>query len=271
MGTLIDTELALVEKATYEKYMGFVREAYGLGKDFHSAQVRYMMTFAHLARERGQSRNFLFIGGLGILGNLVNRLGEDAILKWRGTKDLDLVLSNKSCSPLVSTIFDLVDVHGPSLSIPNKLSTRGCSVDGEGYSLPTTTVDTYIPKGSSDDGVIVQGKVLTEASFERAIISDFFGIPIPFCDPVDLLEMKLGITTSTQDPRRRDCADVLHLVSLSQRMGYTPESIRQFLSPLKRESLRRVLALASDSSTGFSHDLIYPPCSQPYKKELTRL
>lgn len=214
MTKLDDMECQLIENGTYPAYNRMFS-----GEDKFDP-VRYAMALGHSAQTSLASDQIMFIGGLGVLGNIVDMCGEEAIPHWRGTHDIDLVVRRKDYLPVVQSVFDDLDMSGKSLSVPNKYTIRGKSRDGERRVLNSIAVDAYTPNGSHKGGVVLEGKLISESDWAQITTTSFFGIPINVLNPLELMRMKLEVCCErTGNPRRQDQEDILDLYAVCRRKG----------------------------------------------------
>jgi len=220
MAKLEDMEYALVEKGTYPDYCRM------FSGDSRFDPVRYAMALGHNAQTHIASDQIMFIGGMGVLGNIVNIYGEEAIPNWRGTHDIDLIVRRKDYLPIIQSVFDDLDMGGKSLSVPNKYTLRGKSRDGERNFLNSISIDAYVPNGSHDGGVVLDGKIVNESDWNEAVSTTLFGVPINVLNPIELMRMKLEICCEkTKNPRKQDQEDVLDLYDICRHNGFTPKMI----------------------------------------------
>ncbi len=220
---------------------GFYEPYSTLRSDCRNDSVRYAMAIANCAKENEGQKMIAFLGGIGVLGNLVNHLGEEVIPKWRGTHDVDMLLKDRRYEGCIATIFDSVDTHGPSLSIPNKMTIRGSCYDLDDASLTPMTVDVYHPKGHPKKGIYLSGQLIDEKAWDRTIDVGFFGIPMKILNPLDLLNLKLKIIcASSSVPREKDIEDIYHLYASAEKLGYSPETVLSGLDKKSLETLTRI-------------------------------
>jgi hypothetical protein len=227
-------EWDVLSKGHYENYNE-------LRSNCKNDSVRYAMAIAHCAKENDGENMIAFLGGIGVLGNLVNFLGEGVIPKWRGTHDVDMLLKDRRYEGCIANVFDCVDTHAPSLSIPDKMTIRGSCYDLDDSSLTPMAVDVYHPKGHPKEGIYLSGQVIDEKAWDRALNVNFFSIPMKVLNPLDLLGLKLKvICANSKIPRAKDIEDIYHLYATAQRLGYSPERIVSELDKKSLETLARI-------------------------------
>lgn len=243
----MSTEVNLVGNATYGLYRDLAKASTEVGKQDQFDQVRYAMAMSYHAGEEEQADNLMFIGGLGVLGNMVSKLGVNMIPKWRGTRDIDVALKDRASIHLVSNSFDNLDVIGKSLSIPNKMTVRGYSADADDQQLRAATVDAYVPGGKPSQGVFINGLTLMPEHWDSSRRADFFGINLNCLDPLTLLRMKLDVKTlSKQQPRRQDLEDIAHLFGILELEESSKNDFEASLGPRRMSKLRDALESVKD-------------------------
>lgn len=267
MGSLNDMEMNLYEsnEGGYHLYDSQRQASLDDGDGEAFNQVRYAMAISHNASSQDQDRAVMYIGGLGVLGNLVSQLGTSVIPRWRGTRDIDLVLQRRDHSYLVDSSFDIQDVAShQSLSIKNKLTSRGASRDSENQRLPATSVDIYYP--NQPFGEVPIQDISYDRGWDHAVTADFFGVPLICAPPQLLLRSKLEVDCETHHmPRKQDAEDVLNLVALAEMTNVTPGDLVGSLSGKHQTMLRKVVGLAPngrDVSPQAGNPVIMP--SQKY-------
>lgn len=242
MGNLIDTEIRLELNGTYSAYRELVRSAAAKGLPTQFDQVRYAMAMADYAKQIGQSKQVMFLGGMAVLGNLVNHLGDNAIGNWRGTHDLDLALKGQESMHLVLSVFDNLDIYARSLSIPDKMTVRGYSVDAEGNPLTSTTIDVYVPNGRPGNQINFNGLKLGKNAWESLVEASFFGIPLYSVNPETLLSMKLDVDLVGGRIRKKDLEDIIHLSAIMEKRGVSPSQLKTLITESRFAKLKEILS-----------------------------
>lgn len=246
MTKLLGAEVSMVGHGTYGKYREIARAVVDLGKTDQFDQIRYGLAMSHYATEEEQSDKLLFIGGLGVLGNIVGKLGVGSIPKWRGTRDIDVVLRDKPNIHLVENSFDVLDISAKSSSIPNKMTIRGYSTDADSQQLRAATVDAYVPRGKPSQGVYINGLTLLSPHWESSRRANFFGINMNCLDPMTLLGMKLDVDTSLKQPRRQDLEDIAHLFGILESEETSKKDFKFLLGEKRMSRLKHVLDVVDD-------------------------
>lgn len=199
----------------------------------------------------------------GVLGNLLTYAGDDALLKSREIKDLDIAVRTHGSQHLIRSSFDQLEVDQKSLSIPNKLIFRGGSFDGNCNWLSQASADVYLPEGQS--GVFINGVEIIDCHWENPVQVNLFGVPVNFHNPHNLLEMKLGILPDNGAPRKKDLGDIFNLIGVCQKRGCDPLWLREFMPNSKRKRLNEVLGMHNDFAE--SNQLLLDS-SDSYREEL---
>src|SRR3989344_2830645 len=88
-------ELEMYNKGEIERYSSFIDRAVKFSKEQMFSNVRYMTALGYSFNESKSRDKYMFVGGLGVLGNLVDCLGEDSILSFRNYHDIDMVVRSK--------------------------------------------------------------------------------------------------------------------------------------------------------------------------------
>ncbi|MDO8563530.1 MAG: hypothetical protein Q7R87_00815 [Nanoarchaeota archaeon] len=267
MTKLLGAEVGMVGHGTYVKYMELARAATELGKQDQIDQLRYSLAMSHYATEEGQGDNLMFIGGLGVLGNIVGKLGVSSISKWRGTRDIDVALRDKASIHLVENSFDVLDVSSKSLSIPNKMTIRGYSTDADNHQLRAATVDAYVPGGKPSQGIYINGLTLLPIHWAESRRADFFGINMNCLDPMTLLGMKLDVDTSLKQPRKQDLEDIAHLFGILESEDTSKKDFRLLLGEKRMSRLKAVLGVVDNYN--MNRTLLIKPSNKYRSKILT--
>ncbi len=141
-----EMEYSILGNGQYDEYLK-------MSSDPKNDALRYMMAISYSANENSANDKIAFLGGAGVVGNLVGLLGEMVIPQWRGTHDLDVLLRERCYESAIKNVFDDVDTYSPSLSIKNKFTLRGKSADSENHHLNSMAVDIYHPNGNPKGGI----------------------------------------------------------------------------------------------------------------------
>jgi hypothetical protein len=152
-------------------YLELVEQSYKDRTQDSFKQVRYMIALANNAFDHGCPNELIFTGGLGVLGHIVKSIGVSSIPRWRGTRDIDLILRDRQMAYLIDMGFDTIDFAERSTSIPNKLTIRGDACDQNGERLGSTVVDAFYPNG--DRNVVIEGRKISQRDLERKVVCDF--------------------------------------------------------------------------------------------------
>lgn len=248
MAKLEDMEIGLSIAETYDDYKSNVDRFAKQSRQDHFDQVRYAMNIAHNAAANDAQDKVMFVGGIGVLGNLVKYCGTRIISQWRGTRDLDLMLYSPQYKHVISSSFDVVDYEGKSNSIKDKLCFRGYSNDAEFVRLGAAAVDAYTPsKSDPREGMkIGQAKIAEDWKEER--YANFFGIPVKVLNPMTLLRTKLSVENSKGLPRSQDLDDIVNLLGLLECEGKEPADIFDSLGGKRTDYLMKSLSAVYDTN-----------------------
>ena len=259
MPRLEEMELAVSVGNRARDYESSVEKFNRMEKLPYFDQVRYAMGIAYNAEEAGAGKEVMFIGGIGVLGNLVYNLGTDIIPRWRGTKDVDLSLKRRDLTFVTDDVFDYLEESSfRSLSVKNKLNTRGHSHDLNGVDLIEASIDCYCPD-NGEDSFFIQNTLVSPETWDCLVESDFFGIPLRAAPISLLLDLKVGISCSqTSRPRDRDCEDILNLLGLAEIRDILPGELKFYLNYNKIDCLKRIVEYSSTRSSEFKHLLVEP-------------
>jgi hypothetical protein len=229
MGKFEDFEMYLLSEGDFDRYDAAIDSSVSSGRQHSFDQLRYAMAAGHSLMDAGLEDGMMFVGGLGVLGNLVNHYGLSVIDKWRGTSDIDLVLRNRSYNSLIENIVDSLDFSGKSNSIPNKKSIKGYSSSYEGVPLESTVIDVYIPS-RFNNSINIEEIGINSETWDKKKKVDFYGIPLNFLDPLTLLNMKLVAAGSSSSPRDQDVQDIFSLLSVMEGEGISGRKLKNSLS-----------------------------------------
>ena len=209
-----EMELNLTERGTSGDY----RE--NMESVNNSSPIKYMMALSETAREQGLCEDLVFIGGLGILGNVVGVYGVDAIPKFRDIHDVDVILNRADCCGGLGNVFDNPTFQR-SQSIRNKYTIKGSSRDYSGETH-NEEIDLYVPG---------RDNAFTDY-FGRKVTVDFFGVPVNVLHPLDALRRKLSISCMNgNEPRLKDREDIYNLLAVLEKQGHKPVEVRREIFP----------------------------------------
>ncbi len=267
MPKLEEMELAVEVGERAREYEGSIESFRRMERLTNFDQVRYAMGIAYNAQEAGFGRDAMFIGGIGVLGNLVYTLGTDVISRWRGTKDIDVVLRRRDSTFVTDDVFDYLEEGSfRSLSVKNKLNSRGHSHDLNGRDLVETSVDCFCPKGG-EDSFFIQDTLVTPETWDCLVESDFFGIPLRSAPIPLLLDLKVGVSClQTSQPRDRDCEDIMNLLGLAEMRDILPGELKFYLNYDKMAGLKRIVECGSERRSEYKHLIVEP--SEAYRRYL---
>ncbi len=273
--SIANLELKLSDNEdNHSLYRGIYSASMSGGKESLFNHIRYMLALANDFNEVGGHDSYMFMGGLGVLGNMIDYMGEQRIPYWREIHDLDVVLKSRDYGFIAFNFFDFLDVGGKSISIVNKWSYKGSSYDFDGSPLDETHLDVYIPEGDPRKGVLVDRIMIGEREWERRKTSLFFGIPVSVLDPLTLLRMKLNITSNKKNRRSiKDCQDTVNLLRVLELDGYNPCLLRAELSDFYIDKIRNIFGEGTNSYCSveeLNDDLFLLKPSEDYLEEIIK-
>ena len=213
----------------------------------------------------------MFIGGIGVLGNVLRHSDDSSVGTFREIHDLDVVLRSRPYGYIADAFFDSLDTKKSSLSIPGKLVFQGFCFDINGEQIPETWMDLYVPNGNSRRGATVNGVNFDYYQWESRKTANLFGIPFNVANPLTLLYLKLDITTGKKSLRRiKDCQDIVNLMGVLERDSCPPVEVYNGLTVPQRSKLKEVFSencqLCEGCGIRDCRQLIKP--SESYIKEI---
>jgi hypothetical protein len=247
MAHLDETEFFISEKGNYKDYLAML----GKSDPATTEALRYSLGISQNANLESAKNKIMFVGGMGVLGNLISNKGEGVIPYWRGTHDIDLLVEDKSYLHLISNSFEDLDSFNKSLSISNKYTIRGKSKDYENKELSSMVVDAYTPHDSPLKGVFFGKSLVGQEVWERSKNVNIYGIDVNVMGTLDLLKSKLDISTTNGLPRKKDFQDIYHLVGLVSEEGHNPKQASQFIGDFNKKRLENILEQAKKDSSFF--------------------
>jgi len=203
--------------------------------------IRYMMAIAHNSEENGAANKIMFMGGLAILAHLVSAKGEDVIPKWRGSKDLDVLLKDMNYYHIIKYSLDQVEADYDSPIARNKKTLVGSSIDSENRKLHKAGLDVFYPEGKPSDGIAIEEECIGDHEWSKRKRSDFFGIPVYHLGIMPLLRLKLNVLADRNPPRAQDVQDLCHLMGLAELQNYLHADVIAEITPQHREHLAKLL------------------------------
>ena len=89
-----------------QEYNNFVSGANESKNEMTINNVRYSMALAESHNQLKAGDQYMFVGGMGVLGNIVRHLGEYSALKWRSSHDIDIICRDRRYEFLYNDFFD---------------------------------------------------------------------------------------------------------------------------------------------------------------------
>ena len=87
-------EWQLNDTNRFEEYKLFLSGAVESSNERTINNVRYSMALADSHNQINAGDQYMFIGGIGVLGNIVRHLGEYSAVNWRDSHDMDILCRN---------------------------------------------------------------------------------------------------------------------------------------------------------------------------------
>lgn len=209
-----EMELSLTERGTYGVYRNTMDAVP------NSSPIKYMLAISETAREQGIGNDLIFIGGLGILGNLVGQYGVESIPLMREMHDVDAMLNRADCCGGIASVFETQTTQR-SNSIRNKYTIKGSGRDFSGETH-RAEVDLYVP---------ARPEAYADY-FGRHKTHDIFGVPVNVLHPLDALRRKLSVSCMNgHEPREQDRFDIYNLLAVLEKEGYKAKDLRLEVFP----------------------------------------
>jgi hypothetical protein len=235
-------EWQLNDTNRFEEYKLFLSGAVESSNERTINNVRYSMALADSHNQINAGDQYMFIGGMGVLGNIVRHLGEYSAVNWRDSHDVDILCRNRVYSFLYDNFFDRTEVASKSLSFGNKLCYRGSSKDIEEKFLDETNMDVYVPGPNCGMDIIVNKTIFKNEDWRNSKLVDYFGIKMSVANPITLLEMKLDVDENVNPLRRsKDLSDIVALLGVIERDGIEPEDMVGKLNEAQFRSIEDIL------------------------------
>jgi hypothetical protein len=235
-------EWQLKETEKFEEYELFLSGAVESSNERTINNVRYSMALADSHNQINAGDQYMFIGGMGVLGNIVRHLGEYPAINWRDSHDMDVLCRNRQYHFLYQNFFDITEVASKSLNFPNKFCYRGSSKNIEGKILDETNIDLYVPGPNNGRDIIVNETNFKNEDWENSKLVDYFGIKMRVVDPITLLEMKLDVDENVNPLRRlKDLSDIVALLGVIEKDGIGPEDMIDELNKSQFRSVGNIL------------------------------
>ena len=264
-------EWQLNDTNRFEEYKLFLNGAVESSNERTINNVRYSMALADSHNQINAGDQYMFIGGIGVLGNIVRHLGEYSAVNWRDSHDMDILCRNRQYSFLYDNFFDNTEVASKSLSFGNKLCYRGSSKDIEEKFLDETNMDVYVTGPYSGMDIIVNETVFNDRHWKNSKLVDYFGIKMRVVDPITLIGMKLDVDENVNPVRRsKDLSDIIALLGVIERDGIRSEDMIAKLNESQFRSIGNILDEYPECSMNGKKGYILMP-SLEYVQEIIKL
>tara|TARA_B100002003_G_scaffold172714_1_gene160656 strand:- start:5 stop:847 length:843 start_codon:yes stop_codon:yes gene_type:complete len=264
-------EWQLNDTNRFEEYKLFLSGAVESSNERTINNVRYSMALADSHNQINAGNQYMFIGGMGVLGNIVRHLGEYSAVNWRDSHDMDILCRNRQYSFLYGNFFDRTEVASKSLSFGNKLCYRGSSKDIEEKFLDETNMDIYVPGPKRGMDIIVNKTIFNDRHWKNSKLVDYFGIKMRIADPITLIGMKLDVDENVNPVRRsKDLSDIIALLGVIERDGIRSEDIKIKLNESQFRNIGNILHEYPEHNMNGKKGYILMP-SLEYAQEIIKL
>lgn len=226
------------------------------------------------------SDSMMHIGGIGVLGHMVDVKGEGVLFGWRGTHDIDIVLIDKSAySVLAPYIKDSVMSNSLGDKISATLGDSGidCLVSQVTGDTESTSckADVYLPRQVHTE-IGIGGYKFTREEIAKARKVNIMGADITIPDLYTIFKMKLGVGTERDNlPEEKHMIDIFNLVGVAEAYGHSEADVFAGLETADlRERLIAVinyLTAESGFHTGGIRTILSTAITAPSDKYVGRL
>ena len=169
--------------------------------------LKYSLATSAILEQQGMLESYFHIGGGATLLHIANTIGIENISSWRGTHDMDIVVTKYGVRGALKSFFSEYEEYNSS-SVKNKKKIEIKEIKAnEGVQL-----DLYVPtknqKSINIDGTKISSRMLKELKTINVL-----GIKTRVPKLHDLLAMKINISTDgTGLPRSKDMSDIINLI-----------------------------------------------------------
>ncbi len=165
---------------------------------------QFLVTLASDLEQQG-IHEYMFIGGYGVLLQMVSLLGARSIKRWRGSYDIDVVAKDYDFDSLLQREY-LVQKHQSHLTL------------------------------------FLENYALDDSLWQKRDLIRLYGITFPTLCLPELLKMKLEVQPREELPRMRDRIDIVHMLAVFERRGQLAIS-QTNLTDFQRQRLYRILRI----------------------------
>ncbi len=173
--------------------------------------LRYTLATSSVLELYGMKNDYFHIGGGAVLLHIANTIGIENISSWRGTHDMDIVVTRFGVRKVLSGYYKDFDEYN-SLSFTNK---KKISLKDRDAS-DSVDLDIYIPDKNNKLNI-------GDFKLDKRIMGDLqpikvLGIETQVPKLHDLLSMKLYVSKDGDGlPREKDMSDILNLMGCIER------------------------------------------------------
>lgn len=174
--------------------------------------LKYTLATSVILEQQGMLESYFHIGGGATLLHIANTIGIENISSWRGTHDMDIIVTNYGVRGALESFFSEYEEYNSS-SIKNKKKIE----IKDPTAKDKVQLDLYLPtknqKNINIDGTIISSRMLKELKTINVL-----GIKTRVPKLHDLLAMKINISTEeTGLPRSKDMSDIINLIGCIER------------------------------------------------------
>lgn len=228
-------ELKLIENETFDKYESLLSKIKTKDAETYKQTLRYLLSVSEHLNQYSPNE-YLLLGGYAVLSHLIDNKTEGIIPSWRGSHDIDLVVSDINLENYIKGGFNNLIPSRKFYHLPNKKV-----FEFEEETLEKGVhLDFYYPNKPKGD--IEIGHFTIDGDIWKNIEKkNIFGINVNVPSIYDLLRSKLEVTTSENLPREKDIDDIFSLLYLDQNKGNSPEQLYSILTNFQRNQLINII------------------------------
>ncbi len=191
----------------------------------------YMLDVSALLSKSGLKEQYALFGGYAVLSHLMATYGPYAAISWRGSNDIDMAGTQKVLSVLVSGFS--IDSNRKS---PNVTDKRTIKLHDENEQ--ECRIDFFVGD--------------FEKRFGKPVTNTHFGVDVSVVEPLALIRSKL------QTPVRevQHAEDILGLISVLEKKGYTEDKVASFYRSNEVSSLIDRIDLGVGNSSDDRHGFL---------------
>ena len=181
----------------------------------------YLLDITSFLDSEKLKSEYKIIGGYAVLTHIVDQYGEKVIPKWRGSKDIDIIGSDRVHRALKREYNILSIDDRPS---PNLLNKRTIKIKND---------ENTEFEGCKIDFVSGDQNLISEYQEEKKILE----IPIMVTNSLGLIKYKLAVTKEELEHKE----DILKLIGIMEQKGQSVSHLVDNIDHTQRESLYNLL------------------------------